>query len=119
MLRALQQGTSTLINQESVDIQLTRQPAWEQTEAGGVRRSSGAADILDSQSFFFGEVRSDAVEVRSDRGEAVVLRHVLIGPADADVEEGDSFSVGGRSFKVEYINPNREYQTKAYVSERV
>lgn len=49
-------------------------------------------------------------------GEQVTPKYMLMGEHDLDVEREDEFTVNGRSYKVVFVNENRQYEVKAEVA---
>lgn len=114
-LQVQRRMTDQLIASEPVSIALSRPPAKVDDGAGG-RVSTGVPTLQPVTDRFFADVTEDErFYSRNTIGQAVVTEHVLIGRYNDDIREGDYWDQGGRRFVVEYVHPERDYQTKARV----
>lgn len=109
--------TAMLIREEGMDVVLRRLPAPTPDGEGGtiIANEEDRVD-LPAKRLYFGSTREIADHRRLPAGDQLVTQHVLIGmPAD-DIQTTDKFTLWGHDFKVDYIQPDRRYQTKAFVS---
>lgn len=114
-LEELRKTTRDLIEEDHLPIALVRS-GWERTATAGIRKID--PEPQDAVDRFFGAITGDPREIRTGAGEQLVALHVLIGLPDDDIQEGDTFTVGNRTFLVAEVHPDHSYQCKAWVVER-
>lgn len=117
-LTVQQANTTAFIAVDPVDIPLTRHPRTP-NGAGGYRL--GAPVAVASQRFRL----ILQTGRQGDTGERALLdsvvqqvTHDLIGAADANVEPGDKFTIGGQNYEVVEVYSIGGYETRARVTTR-
>lgn len=116
MIPALIQSTATIIAQEGRTIVLERPGDPVPDGAGGFRPADPPTVAQPPLRLYYSGiagVRFNPVEHYSEQGENMRVRAVIIGMPDDDIREGDRFTVDGFTFVINFMHPNREYQTKA------
>ena len=117
LMESLIRSTRTLIEAWPQGIILNRPPEPVDDGAGGVRVPDGPDTQLPVQTLYFAESDAETdVERTTLAGTKVVITHVLVGMPDADMRENDWFVVGDKKFKIQYVLPDRDYQTKGEVT---
>lgn len=114
-VEALIQSTASLIEEDGMVVELLRS-VWEETASGGIRR--GTSVLQDPARRFFGAVTADPYRLLREEGEQIVLRHVLIGMPGDDIQEKDTFEVGGRQFEIVDVAPDKTWETRGWCVER-
>lgn len=117
LLPELIRTTRQLLDYESYPIVFKRTEFIE-TAGGGLRRVDGDPDDTPID-LFFGAVAADpTLQVRLE-GETLVVSHVLVGMPEDDIREKDEFTWENRNFRVVQVHPDRSFETRAWVVERV
>lgn len=115
-LAALRQDTANLIREEGQDIALIRDAGPVSDGVGGRKAHANASDDvpITAKRRFFALTESNPVDATTVIGEEIVTKFVLIGTYNDDIRRGDIIKLYGQEFKVEFVNPDRRYQTKAW-----
>lgn len=108
--------TADLIQDDPTMISLVR-VEWQRTPSGGMRRLDPPT-TKPAKARYFGAVIGDPVYVTRDEGEHILARHVIVGMPGDDIQQKDTFTLGGREFEVVQMHPERSWQTKGWVVER-
>jgi hypothetical protein len=115
-LEALIESTLSLIEESPTMITLVREPDWEDDGAGGKRRSSGNDVALVPKGRFFQSIVEIPQFLLAMAGEWVRSWHVLVGPPGDDIRKDDKFTVDGNDYQVLYVDPEKRFQVKAFVT---
>lgn len=116
-LSELRKDTERLIEGEGIEITLLREQMIR-TPSGGTRREEKAPVPGGPVKRILWGTTSDPFIQRTNAGEIVNASHVLIGLMDDDIVEKDEFVVDDRTFQVQEVHPEREFQTKAWILEK-
>lgn len=120
MIEAQLQATATLIDAEGQMVSIVRPTlAVDDGEGGYTRVDNYDPPVLAAVKRFFGSTLRQGELIRTPEGEIFKTEHVLIGPPEDDIQKLDTFELFGREFVVRYVQPDRRYQTKGYVTSHV
>lgn len=108
----LRRQIATLLAEEGRSIALERPGGFVRTPAGGQARS-GSTTPLAPQRFWVMGTRGDTMRIPTVPGQVDVDGATLVGRWDADVKEGDTFTIDTRTFKVLLVHQDRRYETRA------
>ena len=115
------QTTADLIEQEGCDIALQRPAARVSDGAGGWVSPGGPATPQNAVRRFFSLVQYEPQDQQNTIvGERELVKFVLVGKFNDDIQEGDFFEFGDRKYTVDFINPDRYFEVRAegaYVSD--
>lgn len=110
--------TRILIDRFPSDIVVERPRRAVPDGQGGVERPSGRGQTLRPQRVFLSGLNSNGRSLTAARwdvlpeGERFLVRYVVIGPYDADLQEDDEFTFQGRRFRIMSVFPDRAFETK-------
>lgn len=101
--------TRNFINAFPTPIALTRHTR-SASGTGGFETT--ATQQLAEQDFaLLGSQSQTAPQARTEQGEITQLRIFMLGLHDADIQEGDTFTLTSGSYRVEFVHPDRSYRT--------
>jgi hypothetical protein len=112
----LKKTTAELISFEPTLIALTHAPVLVSNGRGGLTLSGAAVTETTPKNRFFSQTTpKESVTIKSE-GKEIVVDWVLIGLVDDDIREGDTFVVGGVSYKVWNVHDDQRWQKKGLVT---
>lgn len=97
-------------------VALIRPPGFIDDGEGGQVRPEGEDATLPPVKRFYGSLVRQGEHIVTPSGEQFFAEHVLIGMPGDDIQKGDTFDIDGRTMYVRYIQPDKTYQVKAYVT---
>lgn len=106
--------TRDFIARNPVVITLTTQ-VKQSNGAGGWRKVAGSQRVPQTVTLIPQTGGGGTGPTRTAEGEADIVDFVLLAEWDALVAEGDSWSVGPMTYRVEFVFPPNGYETRAGV----
>ena len=112
------QTVAYLAAPEAREIVLTRPTPKVRTAGGG--RTKGTPLDLAPQTFRVVPIKRRVTPSQSNivEGTVTVNQYVLVGRWDADVKKDDEFELDGGRYKVDSVEPGRQYRTLAILTFR-
>lgn len=108
---AHRRATKAFIEADVHDLRFTR-PVKNKNQRGG--KSINTVQVMDSQRVHLGRYTSTGSDTATGQsGSATYYKTMLVGEYNLDIEVGDYFTADGVDYYVEFIEPDREYQTRA------
>ncbi len=125
-LRSLIESTEALIESYPTKIALVREPSLVPDGLGGqIPNPAEEETTLPAKERHFAPI-TDFVklglsfgELIDDRGRRMTPTHILVGPPNDDIEEGDTFTDAGQDYTILRVFPDRSYMTKGIVGQEV
>jgi hypothetical protein len=111
--RLAERGVRRAVRTAGRDITIKRPSTTVDDGEGGVIYAGTGARTLEPQKLILLQVSNEFQE--DDQGERVRDQYVLIGPPDADVKKEDWWVEEGLKFRVDFVDPDRSYQTQGRV----
>lgn len=62
-----------------------------------------------------GALSNDVAPLAAGDGRNLTLNYIMVGEWNADIEEGDKFTLNGREARVQYLLPYNGYEVRAAV----
>jgi hypothetical protein len=112
-LSAQLQATKDLIEAEGQPIVLMRPAALQADGTGGFVTPLDQDAPLASQDLFFGLVQYEPLQLDYPTGQTIHVKFVLVGMPDADIQEGDWFTLYNKRYIVQKIAMTRGFEMRA------